>query len=299
MTAVARARASILHRRPRPLTPTRQRQLLVGALATALVEAASLLGVLPTVTLGRVVLSPSLLPALALLVMLGRRAFGRPRATGAAGPFWLAAAGGVVLGSVLMVRSGHGPDVIAVLLSALAEELVYRFAVPAVATAILLAWLVPARPARVAGFALAGLWFVLLPGHRAQMDDVASTLAFLAFAALAAAVVYRSGSLLAAAATHAVLNLLTILAFEGALGGPARGVLVGCLLVLLAAAYGVRRRSATAPASAHAVGAGDGVVIDLRDGTVPTVTDADGQVTPVLEEVEAPASAGAGPPSEP
>lgn len=254
----------------------RQRALLVAALVTALVEVARLAGALPGLTVGRIGLSPSLLPALIVGVLLGRRSLGRPGGLGATRPFWAAVAVGGTLGVALTVRAGHASDVAGVLGSAFDEELVYRFAVPAVATAVLLALRLRVRPARVGGFALAGLWFVLLPGHRAQMDDLASTLAFLAFATLAAVVVYRSGSLLAAGATHAVLNLFTLLALGGEVGEAPRGLVVGCLLVLLVAAYGTRQP----------VAMGDGVVLDLRDGVAPTVTDAAGVVAPLAAPAE-------------
>ncbi len=256
----------------------RQRAVLVAALVTALVELAGLAELLPGLTVGRIGLSPALLPALVVGVLLGRRWLGRPAVLAATRLFWAAVAVGGALGAALTAQAGHAADVAGVLVSAFGEELVYRFAVPAVATAVLLALRLPARPARVGGFVVAGLWFVLLPGHRAQMDDLASTLAFLAFATLAAVVVYRSGSLLAAGATHVVLNLFTLLAFDGDLGGVQRGVLVGYLLVLLVAAYGTRRP----------VEVGAGIVIDLRDGEPPTVTDAAGVATPLAEPAEEP-----------
>ena len=78
--------------------------------------------------------------------------------------------------------------------------------------------------ARIAGLALAGLWFVALPGHREQMHSLAGAVPFIAFAALSAILVYRSGSVLPMAVSHAVVNMLTLLAWNDDLPTSARSM---------------------------------------------------------------------------
>ena len=202
---------------PRALTRSRQKVVLVTAFVTGLVEIAGLLGILPRFRVGRLLLSPSIVPALVVLAMLGRRAAGRARDIDAAAVYWVTALAGICFSTILLDRDGHLLDSLAIVLAALDEEIVYRFAVPTVVAGILLVFHVPSRPSRVVGLVVAGIWFVLLPGHRVQMHSAADVLPFIAFATLAAIVVYRSGSILATTATHAVMNMLTIIAFGGAM----------------------------------------------------------------------------------
>jgi hypothetical protein len=208
----------------------------------------------------------------------------------------VAAVVGIGFGMVMLARDDHLADAFGLGLAAMGEEVVYRFAVPAVVAAMLLAVRVPVTAARVAGFAVAGVWFVVLPGHRAQIDGAAEVLPFIAFAALSALVVYRSGSLYAAGAAHWVMNMLTVLTVTDVMGNAGRGITVGALLLLLVSAYGLSSPARRAESAAEpAAGAGSvvdldltnladpDVVIDLRDGHRPTITDADGIVTLVDE----------------
>jgi hypothetical protein len=147
-----------------------------------------------------------------------------------------------------------------------------------VVSAILLSFRVPTRPARVAGLVVAAIWFVLLPGHQQQVETFVDVLPFVSFAALSAVVVYRSGSLLATTATHAVMNMLTIISIGGDMSRPARSVTTAVLLLLLLTGYGFVRPKRTEPTS------GDGeTVIDLRDGVPPSVTSGGGPAVPVLQ----------------
>ena len=262
---------------PRALTRSRQKVVLVTAFVTGLVEIAGLLGILPRIRVGRLLLSPSIVPALVVLAMLGRRAAGRARDIDAAAVYWVTALAGICLSTILLDREGHLLDSLAIVLAALDEEIVYRFAVPTVVAGILLVFHVPSRPSRVVGLVVAGIWFVLLPGHRDQVHSAADVLPFIAFATLAAIVVYRSGSILATTATHAVMNMLTIIAFGGAMSQATRSVATAVLLLLLVSSYGFARPRGTE------AGPQEETVIDLRDGVTPTVQDAGGPPRPIVE----------------
>jgi CAAX prenyl protease-like protein len=262
---------------PRALTRSRQKVVFMTAFVTGLVEIAGLLGILPRFRVGRLLLSPSIVPALAVLAMVGRRAAGRARDIDAAAVYWVTALAGICFSTILLDREGHLLDSLAIVLAALDEEIVYRFAVPTVVAGILLVFHVPSRPARVVGLVVAGSWFVLLPGHRDQMHSAADVLPFIAFATLAAIVVYRSGSILATTATHAVTNMLTIIAFGGAMSQATRSVASAVLLLLLMSSYGFARPRGT-EAGPH-----EETVIDLRDGVTPTVQDAGGPPRPIVE----------------
>lgn len=274
------------------LTHDRQRLVLLLALAVGVVEVAGLLHILPRVDVGRISLSPSVVPAFAILVLVGARLLGRSGDVTASRAFWSAAGFGVLFGTVLLARSGHAIDAPAVIVASFNEELVYRFAVPAVVAVILLAVGAPLRWAQIGGFVVAGTWFVLLPGHLAQMDGLATTASFAGFAALAALVVYRSGSIIASGVVHTVVNLLTILSLGGQLTMIERGLAGACLMGLFAAAYGLPRLSSPAVVGPVtdpvAVDLRDDTVVDLRDGVIASVIDRDGvTVVPADDEVEA------------
>ena len=138
----------------------------------------------------------------------------------------------------------------------------------------------PSRPARVVGLVVAG-HLVRAPARPPGpgAPSAADVLPFIAFATLAAIVVYRSGSILAAAATHAVMNMFTIIAFGGAMSQLTRSD-----RHRRAAAPAHERlrlrppRGTTSDAEPEPV-----TVIDLRDGVTPTVREAGGPPRPVLE----------------
>jgi membrane protease YdiL (CAAX protease family) len=269
---------------PRALNRHQQKVVLVVALLAGIVEILGLLQVIPRIEMGRVLISPSLIPSVVLLSLLGRRSAGRARDIDAAAVYWVTVVAGFCLCLVMLDREHHLIDALAIVLAALDEEVVFRFAVPTVLAGILLTAHVPSRPARVAGLVVAGVWFVLLPGHQSQVQQAADVLPFIAFATLAAIVVYRSGSILAAAATHALMNLFTIIAFGGDMSRFARSTATAVLLVLLMSAYGFVRRHTTSDVEPEPV-----TVIDLRDGLAPTVSEAGGPARPVLEPAEVPA----------
>lgn len=270
----------------------RRTVVLVLAAITALTEVASVAGSLPYLGVADLDVSASLIPAVLLAVACGTRLFGRARSRRAATGYWVGAA---ILAPTLAVgywragRFGWYPGLVA---SAFGEELVYRLAIPAVMAAVLRLGGIRARPARIAGLIGAGLWFVLLPGHREQMHSPASTLSFVAFAALAAVMVYRSGSILPMAIAHAVSNLLTVLMWQHELVGSVRSAGLACVLALLAAAYG-RSSRITVGDDGTLVDIHTGLqvtAIDLRDGHAATVELADGRTVPVHPDTAVPPS---------
>lgn len=265
-----------------PARPSRRTLVLVLAAFTVVVEVCSYANILPTIDVDGLPISASVIPGLALALACGDRLLGRSAARRSATAYWL-----VILSAVAALTLGffrlHRPVAVpGLIIAAFDEELVYRLAVPAVLALLLRRANVSDQRARIAGLAFAGLWFVLLPGHRGQMTSPALALPFLAFAALAAILVYRSGSILPVAVAHAVSNLLTVLMWNDALAKDARSALLGSVLILLALAYGRSR---------HLVHGDDGrlvdvrtgcvVEIDLRDGERPSATMADGEVIPL------------------
>lgn len=247
-----------------------RRVVLALAALTMAVEVAGL-AFLPTIDIGTIALSPSVVPALCLAVALGpaRRSSVRDDAVL---PFWCAIVVGLAMGSVLFWQAGDAIDLLPLLAAAADEEIVYRLAAPMVIAVALTLLRVPPRPARVTGYLVAGAWWVLLPGHQAQTTTLAAFGSYVAFAALAAVVVARSRALVAMSAAHAVLNLLTISQSRGEIGPNARGVLVACLLLMLVGTFarpGLRRHplptvDRTAPAQ------DTDTIIDLRDGVRPS-----------------------------
>jgi hypothetical protein len=246
----------------RPPGTDRRLFVLLLAAVTVAVEVAGLTGAITTIEVGRVILSPSLIPALVLAIACGDRLLGRARTRPAATAFWTAAGLASVMGAVLYLRTDYPADVPGLILAALDEELVYRLAIPAVLALLLRSVKVSPPLARLAGFVVAGAWFVLLPGHREQMDSVVTVVPFLAFAGLSAVMVYRSGSVLAMATAHAVSNLLTILVWTEDVQQGARSAVLGSLLILMLFAYGHTRRY---------IETDSGTIIDLRTGQIVLV----------------------------
>lgn len=216
------------------------RRALVLALAgvTTLTEAAAVAGLVPDLTLLDLDVSIALLPALVLAAACGSRLLGRSTVRQAAIGYWLAAVGMLPVLGVAFWRAGRFAWYPGLVSSALGEELVYRLAIPAVIAAALRLGHVRPGAARIAGFVGAGLWFILLPGHREQITSPTAALPFIAFAALSAFIVFRSGSILGVAVGHAIANLLTVLMWQEAVPGDARSASLACVLALLVIAYG-------------------------------------------------------------
>lgn len=262
---------------------SRRRLVLVMALFTLIVQLADAADLVPYLTVGGLDLPLSVLPALGLAVVCGDRLLGRSTARRAAAAYWIAAGGAIAVAGVLFARTGHLSLWFALIAASACEELVFRLAIPAVIAAVLRLGGVRMDRSRVAGLVLAGLWFVLLPGHRAQMGGVTGAVPFIAFAALAATIVHRSGSVLPMAAAHSVSNLLTFLMWGDTVGSDARSMGLACVLGLLVLAYG-RSRRLTIDDHGGLVDTRTGLEvasIDLRDGHPATVTLVDGRTVSV------------------
>lgn len=267
----------------RPTGPLRRPQIMLLAVFTVVVEVLGILDLLPPVRVGALDIGLSTLPAFGLAVACGARLLGRPSHRLIAIGYWALIAGVLPALYLVHLRQDRPGLWLSVVVAAFAEEFIYRLAIPMVLAAALRHVGVRATWARPAAFAFAAIWFVLLPGHRDQMDQLASAGPFLAYAALAALVVYRSGSVLPMGAAHAVTNLLTTLLWSGATTANQRSVSLVVILVALVLAYGrPRRLTVTDDGDLLDTTTGlDVVAIDLRDGTPDTATLSDGSVIDV------------------
>ena len=273
------------------------RRLLVLALAgvTAATEAASVGDWIPKLQIAGLAISASLLPALVLAMACGARLLGRSRSRRAATWYWIGAVVLIPMLGVAYWRTGHLSWYPGLVASALGEELVYRLAIPAVIGAALRLGNVRPPASHIAGLVGAGLWFVLLPGHREQMTSPAAAIPFIAFAALAALVVYRSGSVLPMAMAHAISNLFTVLMWQDDVLSSVRSAAVGSVLILLMVAYG-RTARITIGDDGRLVDTRTGLevaTIDLRDGRPASVELVDGTVVTVDASLTVPADANA------
>ena len=256
----------------------RRRLVLAMAAITTVIEALSVAGLIPLVQVGELKLSLSLLPALGLAAVCGERLLGRSTNRRIATGYWITV--GILL-PVLAVayhRVDRLPMWASLVMAALSEELVFRLAVPAVAGAGLRLAGLDHHRARIGGLVVGGVWFVLLPGHLEQMSSPVEAVPFIAYATLAALLVYRSGSVLPMAAGHAVINLLTVLVWSESVARDARGMALACVLGLLVLAYGRPRRMTIADdgTMVDTVTGLSVATIDLRDGRPATVTLTDG-----------------------
>ncbi len=281
----------------------RRRRHLVLALAalTTVVEAASVLDLVGSVRVGALRLSAGILPATLLAAAAGTRLAGRSARRRYAIGYWVLVVALLTGLAGAFVQQGRFPLWISLMVAALGEELVYRLAVPTVVAALLRRIGVAPARARIAGLTLAGVWFVVLPGHVDQMDSAAKALPFVAFAALSAFVVHRSGSVLPMAAAHAVGNLFTVLIWNDTVAADVRSMLLSCVLGLLVLAYGRPRRLAMDPGPLL-VDTWTGLevaTIDLREGRPHTVHLTDGTVVHVEGDLQLPPGSPAVVPSVP
>ncbi|MEO6988835.1 MAG: CPBP family intramembrane glutamic endopeptidase [Aquihabitans sp.] len=220
----------------------RRRAVLYMAAFTVFVEILGLANLITSPKIGALQLPMSVIPALGLGVACGDRLAGRSSSSRRAVLYWAVVTVTLSALAIEFVRTEQFGLWVSLVLAAFGEEMVYRLAIPAVlGTAFRWTGVRPTQ-ARIAGFVIAGIWFVALPGHRAQMTDLSMVLPFIAFATLSAVLVYRSGSILPMAAAHAISNLITVLAWSGMATNNARSMTLGSILVLLVLAYGRPRR---------------------------------------------------------
>jgi len=220
--------------------------ILVVAAVTVGVDVASAWANVSLGALGRVGVSPGLVPAAALVALLGlgrlglgaddRRAWGEVLVIFAA----------VLATATMSYGSGTGrwSEAVGLSVGALGEELVYRVAAVIVVGALVARllgrdWRNTARwgvGPGVAGIVAASVVFSILPGHVAQMSDIAHALPFASLGLVLGYCVLRTGAVLPAACVHAMLNLATITALSsGATSTTWRsafaGAALGCLLL--------------------------------------------------------------------
>lgn len=281
----------------RPAWPRAQRTLVLALAALTMASEMVSLATDARPSIGSIPLSVSIVPSLLVLLALGPRSNGRVVDPGRLVPFWLGVGGAYLFGWALWARDDEALSVLGLAVAAINEEVVYRFAVPLVLTTALLLLRVPTSAARVAGYVVAGAWWVLLPGHRSQTDTVMMLLTFVAFAAVSAIVVSRSRALLPMGFAHGALNIITLAQLRGDIDPGLRGILAACLVFLLVGTFAwpgdddaraLRRQAAADGTIDDLVGdvVGD-VVIDLRDGVRPSAAR-DGAITYLDHEPDAP-----------
>lgn len=235
----------------------RRRTVLSMAAFTMVVEILGLMGLLPTVKIGALDLPISVIPALGLGVACGDRLVGRSSSARRAAVYW-SVVSVILFGLGIEYARTDDLDLwVSLVFAAFGEEMIYRLAAPAVLAAGFRWTGVRAAWARIAGFVVAGVWFVALPGHEMQMSDLGSVAAFIAFATLSGVLVYRSGSVLPMAAAHAIANLVTVLVWSGDATNDYRSMALGSVLTLLVIAYGRPRRLAVID---------HGVLVDTHTG---------------------------------
>jgi hypothetical protein len=214
--------------------------LWVAALAVTVDVASAWLG-RPEWYLGRILVSPALPLAVALVVLVGPTRLGLTRARVRAWREFLAlTAAGIVLAATAYAQHVSGwREVGGVLVNAVGEEVVYRLA------AFLLVGAVCARVAGrewrdtaswgdgpvIGGLVGAALVFSVLPGHVEQMTGFGNVAPFASLAILLGYATIRTGSLLPSIAVHALLDLVALAYFAGEVGAVAR-IAVACTLLV-------------------------------------------------------------------
>jgi len=242
---------------------------------TVLVEISAFTEQLSFLRFGAIQASLSIVPGLLLAAFLGRTIVGRQGNHDAFVTFWACA---VVILSVAVIgfsRLDHPIELAGLVVVSVDEELVYRLALPVLLAAALVGFGLPRKWCRILGYTIAGIAWVLLPGHRAQMHNPAEVFTFIEFAFLMAVICLRSGSVLATATAHVCSNLLTVLVWREVLPQSDRSLMFGGLLALMLLAYGMRIRNPhtgkDGPDAPHDV---EEMVIDLR------VPPGDGRLRP-------------------
>ena len=207
---------------------------IVAAAIAVVVEAAFFLLDLPALVIGDVNASPSTLPALVAAAAGADRIRGRARTPLLGVVYWIAATGALAASLVLTGNVIDATTQFGLWAAAFDEEIIYRFAGPALVTFGLTTFGTDHRRARTIGYLLCSTAFVFLPGHVAQWTSAADAAPFVAFAALATVAVHRSGAVLEVGMLHAVFNLVNIGRMAGQVNSTATALLaiVSILLVV-------------------------------------------------------------------
>lgn len=223
-------------------SPRRRALAATAALGAIALEVLSLGGLVPYLLIGGVPIGWTFAPALVLVACCGTTLMGRQRSQASALTFVTLVALLLIVTGTTLVGDGYASMFAGLIVVAAVEELVYRLVIPAVAGGLLQRAGVPASAARILGFVVGGAWFVVLPGHRAQWSSAITVAGFVAFATIAAVVVYRSGSVLATFLVHLCTDLLTTLYWLGDVSLHQRGLVLGAVFVLMVLAYGPAQR---------------------------------------------------------
>jgi hypothetical protein len=203
--------------------------------------------------LGRIAVSPALPLALGLVALLTATRPGPGRASGYAWREFGAGVGVVLLIAALgyAVLLGRPAEAVGLVVAATGEELVFRLAAVLLVGALcarLLGrdWRHPGRWDATPGFValgVAAVAFSVLPGHVAQMTTVARGLSFASLALLLGYTVLRTGVVWPAVMVHALINVMTLAAWQGSGLAPARlAIAAGALGALVAATEVAGRR---------------------------------------------------------
>jgi hypothetical protein len=115
-----------------------------------------------------------------------------------------------VMFGALYIRSNGYAITLAILAAVSLEEIVYRFALPALLSLLMMQWGVNSRHAMVFALVTSTALFIAMPAHVTQMDDLRSVMAFIAFSILMAHAVWRGRSLFAPIVAHAAYDFATI-----------------------------------------------------------------------------------------
>ena len=244
--------------------------LVAWAVVTVTLEATSLLdhaGLLSVPGLGRLGSVPlSLATATAALGLLWTRA-APPVRFGAT--WWLVAAG-VAFVSVPLGWASHGPGELAgIVIGSAVEEIVYRLALPVLVIAVARRLGMRTSMAIWVAFGLSTVVFTALPGHLEQARTAGAPvlLVVASMGVLWFWVVWRGGSLLAAAVFHALANVTILPVESGLVSTQVRSLAIAALV--LAAVGGISRAvTSRPPVPGHADAAADSAPPDAVELTV-------------------------------
>jgi hypothetical protein len=218
-------------------------QILGVASLVIAVDVAASWGRAPLAHLGRVPISPALPLCLVLIAMTGVRSFGLARAHLVAWRPFLVVTGVALTLALFDYATIHGGlrEGLGLMIAAVGEELVYRFAVLVVVGVMTASFL--GRNWRSAeewgvlpgavGLTCAAIIFPLLPGHVAQMTKVSDAVPFACIAVLFGLPVLRTGAMIPAAIVHLLLNFATLTGRHDAVSVHARPLFAAAALIAM------------------------------------------------------------------